>query len=188
MHNACAPEGDVCHFQNYACSISSARDDCCACISTKTCCLLDNLGIPRCNSINPNDGGTCVQAGGACAFSADCCGGVPCLPDNTGALKCANQMCSPPGGVCTTTGDCCVGYTCIIAPGAASGVCGTVFQGGTGDGGVASTDMAQPPTSCAQIGQSCATDSCCAGLTCTNSAGPCAGGHGAGCTCSIFIP
>jgi hypothetical protein len=187
-HNSCDPEGNVCHFKNYACSNSSDRNDCCACINSKGCCVLDNLGIPRCNAIKGNDGGSCIPMGGACTFSGECCNGVPCLPDNTGTLKCANQACVPSGGVCTTTGDCCNGFTCLVSPGSLSGVCGTVYTGGTGDGGAPTTDMAQPPTMCAQIGQSCASNTCCAGLTCTNANGPCAGGTGAGCTCSVYVP
>jgi hypothetical protein len=184
--NTCDPEGNVCHFKNYACSNSSDRNDCCACVSTKSCCQLDSLGIPRCNAINPADGGTCVPSGGNCSFSGDCCGGLPCVPDSTGQLKCGvgtdGGMCVPKGGPCTSTADCCPGVTCIIPPGALTGTCATVVVPPP-DAGV--SDMAGAPM-CAQIGQSCATDPCCNGLSCYNNTGPC-GTTGPGCTCVVIV-
>ncbi len=180
----CDPEGDVCHFQNYACSNSSDRNDCCACISSKDCCQLDSLGIPRCNAVNPQDGGTCVASGGNCSFNGDCCGGLPCVPDATGTLKCGTGIvdgggaCVPSGGPCTTTADCCSGVTCVIPPGALAGTCSTLT--------VNPTDAGAPPPVCAEIGQSCAVDACCMGLSCTNSNGPC-GDTGAGCICTVVV-
>ena len=179
----CDPEGDVCHFLNYACSNSSDRADCCACISGKDCCQLDSLGIPRCNAINPADGGTCVASGGSCSFSGECCAGLPCVPDATGALKCGAGIvdggsCVPKGGNCTTTADCCAGVTCVVPPGALTGTCSTIA--------VPPSDAGTPPPVCAEIGQSCAVDACCTGLNCTNSTGPC-GSTGADCICTVVV-
>jgi hypothetical protein len=183
--NTCDPEGNVCHFQNYACSNSSDRNDCCACISSKTCCQLDSLGIPRCNAINPADGGTCVPLGGNCSFNGDCCGGAPCVPDSSGQLKCGvgtdGGMCVPLGGPCTTTADCCSGITCVVPAGALKGTCDNIVVGNPG------TDAGPPPV-CSQIGQSCATNPCCPGLNCTSDAnGQSCGTTGAGCSCTQVI-
>jgi hypothetical protein len=176
--NACNPEGNVCHFQNYACSISSAPANCCACISGKECCVLDKVGIPRCNAINPNDGGTCVPAGGNCAFSDNCCGGLPCVPHSTGQLKCGvgtdGGMCVPEGGPCTATADCCSGVTCIIPVGSLVGTCTNLTDPPMGDMG--------PAPVCSEVGQSCAVNACCAGLECRNDSGLC-GATGADCFC-----
>jgi hypothetical protein len=182
--NACDPEGDVCHFQNYACSNSSDRNDCCACTAGKDCCKLDSLGIPRCNSINPNDGGTCVAAGGDCTFNGECCNSLPCVPNSAGQLTCGvgggdGGICVPQGGVCTTTGDCCAGQTCVVPPGALAGTCSTVAT--------PPTDAGTPPPVCAEIGQSCATTACCLGLNCTGSMGASCGDTGAGCICTTII-
>jgi hypothetical protein len=35
---SCNPQGDVCHYQNYQCSISSARNDCCAGVGNSGVC------------------------------------------------------------------------------------------------------------------------------------------------------
>ena len=175
----------MCHFLNYACSNSSDRNDCCACISGKDCCQLDSLGIPRCNAINPNDGGTCVAAGGNCSFNGECCGGAPCVPDSTGQLKCGigtdGGMCVPLGGPCTTTADCCSGITCVVPAGALQGTCSNIVVGNPGsDGGT-------PPV-CSEIGQSCDTNPCCTGLNCTSATtGQSCGTTGAGCICSQII-
>jgi hypothetical protein len=186
--HTCDPEGGVCHFKNYACSNSSDRNDCCACISSKSCCQLDPLGIPRCNAINPADGGTCVPRGGACSFDGDCCGGAPCVPNSMGQLTCGigtdGGSCVPAGGPCTTTADCCTGVTCFVSPGALSGTCESVTVPGVGDGGV--RDLAGPPPICAEIGQSCESVACCQGLTCFGPSGAC-GATGAGCTCIVVV-
>jgi hypothetical protein len=176
--NTCNPEGDVCHFQNYACSGSSTRNNCCACVASKECCVLDSLGIPRCNAINPADGGTCVALGGNCTFSSECCGGVPCVPNASGQLVCGygtdGGSCVPAGGPCTTTADCCSGITCIIPTGSLQGTCTNLTP--------PSADMSAPQSVCSEIGQSCDTNPCCNGLDCRNDQGPC-GTTGAGCFC-----
>ena len=168
----------MCHKLNYACSNSSDRNDCCDCIAGKECCQLDKTGIPRCNAINPADGGMCVPLGGNCTFSGECCGGAPCVPDATGQLKCGvgadGGSCVPKGGPCTSTGDCCPGVTCIIPPGQLTGTC----------------DVVTPPDAgvCSEIGQSCETVSCCSGLVCQNSStGADCGAMGPGCVCTVVV-
>jgi hypothetical protein len=180
-HKTCVPEGDVCHFLNYACSNSSVRDDCCACISTKTCCQLDRLGIPRCNGIGGDGGIGCVMPGGICAFSGSCCGNLPCVPDSSGVLHClppndGGIACVPQNGVCTSTADCCVGFNCVVPPGSLTGTCTYISPTPppvvVPDSGVPSQDMAIPGL-CAQYAQPCtAAVPCCNGITC-NSAGYC---------------
>jgi hypothetical protein len=133
---ACNPEGNVCHFKDYACSISSARADCCGDLGAKGSCALDALGVPRCYGI-----GACRDAGQTCASAADCCDNVPCTPDASGKLICANvgdgPKCVPGGSNCTIDGDCCPGSGCLRPPGSTSGVCSAPpsGSGGSGSGG-----------------------------------------------------
>jgi hypothetical protein len=190
--NACDPEGDVCHFQNYACSNSSDRNDCCDCIAGKECCQLDKTGIPRCNAINPADGGTCIMPGGHCSFSGECCMGLPCVPDATGQLVCGAGVpdggsCVPEDGPCTSTGDCCAGLTCVIPPGELAGTC-TIINTPIPDGGVPpGADLSTPPI-CAEIGQACDTYACCTGLVCLNgTTGADCGTTGPGCICTVIV-
>jgi hypothetical protein len=153
----CNPQSNVCHYQDYACSISSARNDCCGATGNSGVCQLDTLGVPRCNGLT-----ACVPAGGICSSAMDCCDGVPCVPDPSGVLRCmvppdAGKVCVPPGGACTIDGDCCVGTTCIKEVGAAQGICGNVTP--PPDAGVP----------CAEYGQLCTTDTdCCNQVSCYN--------------------
>jgi len=178
---SCNPEGNVCHFQNYACSISSARNDCCAAPGNSGVCQLDALGVPRCYGL----GDSCRKAGETCASAADCCNGVPCVPDSAGALRClspsdAGPTCGAAGGPCTINGDCCVGTTCIQELGSTSGTCGTYVPPPAPDAGASSYDAGS--TTCALYGQSCRQGSdCCGGVPCTGAAGPCSGQDG--CIC-----
>jgi hypothetical protein len=150
----CNPEGNVCHFQNYACSISSARNDCCAAPGNSGECQLDKLGVPRCHGI-----GACVQAGSACAFDGDCCNGGHCVPGANGALQC-RDTCSPSSDSCTVDADCCSGLQCFVPPGSTQGTCGMPQPPPVPDAG--------PPPMCALYGQTCSHDSdCCAGVPCT---------------------
>jgi hypothetical protein len=169
--HACDPEGDVCHQVNnptYVCGNSTSRNDCCACIAGKTCCVLDPFGIPRCNALGGDGGIGCVPPGGSCSFAGDCCGGVPCVPDSTGALHCLTPndggACVPQGGMCSATRDCCAGYPCVIPAGSLIGVCELITPSPGPDGGT------PPPPGCALYGQACsATVPCCNNI-------PCAGG------------
>ena len=183
--NSCNPEGNVCHWTNtLVCggNTTSQRNDCCECISGKTCCQLDPTGIPRCRS----DNRACVPVGGFCAFSGDCCNQLPCVPDPaTGQLKCG-AACVPLGGICTTNHDCCTGMLCHVTPGSLAGVCtipttppgnpdgGIPIQPDGGvtppdDGGVAPPPDTAPPLVCAMFGQSCSVDlPCCVGAECVN--------------------
>jgi hypothetical protein len=128
---ACNPEGNVCHFKDYACSISSARADCCGDLGAKGSCTLDALGVPRCYGIS-----ACHAAGQSCASAADCCDNVPCTPDASGKLTCSNvgtgPKCVPSAGNCTIDGDCCPGSSCLRPPGSIVGVCSTPPGGGSG--------------------------------------------------------
>jgi len=181
---SCNPEGNVCHYKDYACDISSSRNDCCAAVGNSGVCQLDALGVPRCYGL----GTMCRMPGETCASQADCCNGVPCIPDSTGKLVCAQPMdggvCRMPGDSCTIDGDCCPGYLCIKIPGATNGTCGTPppppSDGGTvppPDGGIG----------CSLYGQSCTmTSQCCNGVPCLGPNGvPCAG---TGCYCYNNIP
>ena len=169
---SCNPQGNVCHYKDYTCSVSSARNNCCAAVGNSGVCQLDFLGVPRCNGL----GDTCIPAAGICSSAMDCCNLAPCVPDGTGLLRCYGTppgidggvtppSCVPVGGPCSITADCCVGYTCIEPPGSTQGICGIPQPppGGT-DAGV--PDGAVPV--CAEYGQLCTTGAdCCNQVPCT---------------------
>jgi hypothetical protein len=132
--NSCNPEGNVCHFKGYECSVSDARANCCDGLGSKSgACQLDELGVPRCYAISD-----CRAAGETCASVADCCNDVPCVADSAGVLRCAvipsdQPKCIPSGGSCSINGDCCPGTSCIRAPGSTDGICSEpTGPGGTG--------------------------------------------------------
>lgn len=171
--NGCVPVGSVCKAAG-----TSAPADCCACEPPKwKCCHADNSGVFRCagGSSGPCPGGMdgtpgcCIEPGGQCSFSSECCGGNPCLPDDQGVLRCGATQCVPQGGVCTSTSDCCAGLECIIEPGQTTGVCGTDVPQPDGgvtvpDGGTVQNDAGPV---CALPGQHCTQSSeCCYGYTC----------------------
>ncbi len=163
QHMGCTPAGDVCKLMTTTCN---ANQDCCSGLGNKnTTCRQDNVGVPRCALQQCDDGG------GACATSADCCNGNPCVPHADGGSPpyvCYTTSCVPSCGGCSTSADCCPGYSCI------NGTCdpcgGTNPDGGTtGDGGPSDGGIIQEAGSCAQFGQLCGGDgglACCAGLIC----------------------
>jgi hypothetical protein len=172
----CNPQGDVCHYQNYTCSISSARNDCCGAVGNSGICQLDTLGVPRCNGL----GTTCRKGGETCSSAVDCCDQMPCIPDATGILRCylppasgidggVPVACVPAGGPCSINADCCVGSTCIQPVGSTQGVCGsTTPPPGSVPVDAGGTDA--PPPVCAAYGQACVTSAdCCNNVTCWNS-------------------
>jgi hypothetical protein len=186
---SCNPEGNVCHYKDYACSISSARNDCCAAVGNSGVCQIDALGVPRCYGLGDN----CRKTGETCASQADCCNMAPCVPDAAGQLRCGGAsdagvpVCRKPGETCSINGDCCPGYLCITPPGSTMGVCGTPPPPPS-DGGIdASTPPPDGGVGCALYGQSCTMNSdCCSGVTCLGPNGvPCAG---TGCYCYNIIP
>jgi hypothetical protein len=170
--STCVPEGDVCHYTKdpgYTCSSSAARADCCGDQTPKfLACRLDKLGVPRCLAYGLSDGGTdaCRQTGATCSTANDCCNGSPCVPDPSGQLVCAATACIPTSGACTSTADCCAGITCVIPAGAPSGTCAPQPPPPPPpDGGTTGND-AGSGTTCAALGQSCASLGCCPGLAC----------------------
>jgi hypothetical protein len=187
--SACVPEGDVCHFKNIGgCSVNAIRNDCCNATGNKGQCKLDSLGIPRCYGLT-----ACVMAPGACASSADCCGGVPCLPDSNGSLHCGTASCVPQNGVCTTTADCCTGFQCVVPPGSLKGSCIVPFMPPPPDGGMPPDMAGNPPPMCALFGQACGGAS---NTPCCTNEGTCLGPYPASmacqpgetdCTCASII-
>ena len=161
---ACNPEGDVCHYKDYAtCGNSSARNDCCGGLGNSGVCQLDTLGVPRCYGL----GTSCQMAGQTCAFDGDCCNGEPCVPGANGLLQCG-ASCVATAGMCTNSIDCCSNEICVFAPGATYGTCGGM-------------------QTCAQPGQDCSdTNPCCPGAPCDVNDGTgtaCPAGMETGCTC-----
>jgi hypothetical protein len=172
---SCNPQGNVCHYKDYTCSVSSARNDCCAAVGNSGVCQLDFLGVPRCNGL----GTTCIPSGGICSSAMDCCNLLPCVPDGAGFLRCYTpptstldggvpSTCVPSGGRCTINADCCVGSVCITLPGSTQGICGIPIPPPGGPGADAGTSDASAP-GCAQYGQVCTTGAdCCNNVTCYN--------------------
>jgi hypothetical protein len=176
----CSPQGNVCHYQDYACSISSSRNNCCGGTGNSGACQLDALGVPRCNGLS-----ACLAAGEICSSSMDCCDGKPCVPASDGQLRCytGEGTCVPSAGECTVNADCCSGSVCQVLPGSSRGTCsGSPGDGGGGGGsagsgsggsagsgsGGASGSPSEPTYSCALYGQQCsATGDCCNDVPCT---------------------
>jgi hypothetical protein len=177
----CKPNGDVCKLATMSCNASC---DCCAgnCETMDTC-KQDKDGVPRCADLH------CVDAGASCASSADCCDGLPCVPDpkyvdggTAPPFICGTTMCVN-CGACTSNADCCPGQTCALSGGSTDGICGPCTTTGP-DGG---TDGAVPLDSgvphCALYGQDCKTNSdCCNGVPCSDGDSICTGGETT-CTC-----
>jgi hypothetical protein len=182
----CKPNGDVCKLATMSCNASC---DCCAgnCETMDTC-KQDKDGVPRCADLN------CVGAGASCASSADCCDGLPCVPDpkyvdggTAPPFICGTTMCVN-CGACTSNADCCPGQTCALSGGSTDGICGPCTAGP--DGG---TDGAVPLDSgvphCALYGQDCKTSSdCCNDVPCSDGDGACTSGDTT-CTChDLTVP
>jgi hypothetical protein len=180
---SCKPNGDVCKLKTMSCNASC---DCCSgnC-ETQDTCRPDNVGVPRCT------GASCVAAGQACSTSADCCGGLPCVPNPSGGsppFVCyAGGACVPNCGGCSINADCCAGEVCNIAQGSTRGYCapcnppsdagappdsGTAPDAGTApDSGGPPPDAAPPDASttpdagdastCALYGQLCTVNADC---------------------------
>jgi hypothetical protein len=157
---ACSPQGNVCHLQEYACPISSARANCCGGLgddnNTQGICREDALGVPRCDGLD-----MCRMLGESCSTSADCCPDTsveppiipPCVPDAMGVLRCGPPVCVPTNGACSINGDCCPGGTCYRPAGSLVGTC----EPTTGEGGAGGM-----PSTCSTYGQQCAnTSDCC---------------------------
>jgi hypothetical protein len=167
----------VCKLATMSCN--SSCDCCSGNCETQDTCHQDNVGVPRCSPAQ------CVSAGGACASSASCCNGAPCVPNPGGIppLVCSAMTCIAACGTCTNNADCCPGTSCVAAAGSTQGICGPCggsggppADGGPGgpppDSGVAPPpDSGMPPDSgktCALYGQVCQTSSdCCNGVPCT---------------------
>jgi hypothetical protein len=197
---SCNPEGNVCHYKadsNYMCNVSSARANCCDGMGAQSgACQLDALGVPRCYAI-----GACRAAGDTCASVADCCGGVPCVADSSGTLRCATipdgePKCIQPGGSCSINGDCCPGTTCIRAPGSTDGICSTPSgsggaggSGGTGGttGGTGGTTGGTGGTTGGTGGTTGGTGGTTGGTGgTTGGTGGTTGGTGGGTTCAAY--
>jgi len=195
---SCDPEGDVCGGSPGADGGVNSRQNCCDCQSPPfQCCKADLNGVLRCygGSTGTCPGGytgvppCCIGAGQQCTFSAECCNGEPCVPDQNGVLRCGS-MCVQSGGTCTSTSDCCAGLTCNVPPGAPSGTCGVTTppppDGGTTDGGGAIDAPVVDAPVCSLAGQMCSTSQpCCSGYNCVNLSNGAACQAGQICSCTI---
>jgi hypothetical protein len=171
---SCNPQGNVCHYKDYTCSVSSARNDCCAAVGNSGVCQLDLFGVPRCNGL----GTTCRQGGETCSSMMDCCNQMPCVSDAKGGLHCwgspgidggVPSKCVPSGGSCSVNADCCVGTTCIQPVGSTQGVCGIPVPPPSlrNDAGPPVTPIDASAPGCAEYGQVCTTTAdCCNGVAC----------------------
>jgi hypothetical protein len=177
----CKPDGDVCKLATMSCNASC---DCCSgnCENEDTC-KVDQVGVPRCSAMQ------CANPGEACASGANCCNGLPCVPNPSGnpPYVCGSTACVGACGLCTSSADCCPGTSCQLEPGSAMGTCGPCGgqDGGTGGNG-AGGGLADGGPGCATYGQTCTMSSqCCDNIPCSNSTGLCTGGPG--CTCHVVI-
>jgi hypothetical protein len=178
----CKPDGDVCKLKTMSCN--SSCDCCSGNCETQDTCKQDNMGVPRCAAAQ------CVDVGGACATSANCCSGMPCVPNpvdgGTPQFVCSGTACVSACGACTDNADCCSGTSCVVAPGSTHGICGPC-GGGTGNdggpggpggdgggtgspdggGGSGAPDAGGSGPTCALYGQLCTTASqCCNNVPC----------------------
>lgn len=116
---SCSPQGNACHFQDYACSVSAASNRCCGEDGYEGECVLDTQGVPRCAGL----GNMCFESGESCAFDRDCCAGR-CLPDVEGRLRCAAQLeCQGEGAPCGSSADCCPQTICQRLTDSSFGAC-----------------------------------------------------------------
>lgn len=80
---SCSPQGNACHYADYACTISAASNRCCDGDGAEGECVLDEQGIPRCSGL----GESCQATGEACAMARDCCEGS-CAQTAQGQYRC----------------------------------------------------------------------------------------------------
>jgi hypothetical protein len=182
---ACNPHGAICGNPEgtAACSGSLSApngEKCCgANLLPKEVhpCQVDGLLVPRCDVI---DG--CVEPGGYCGTSDDCCNGLPCVQDETGSFVCYDPpggSCVEEGGPCTADADCCVGSSCLFGAGQVTGVCGTSDPPGSGGSGMGgNTGSGGSSTVCAAYGQDCSTAACCNSVPCDGVTNTCRFGGG----------
>lgn len=173
---SCTPQGGICKYDDpnyveFCGGNSTSPNNCCSFLGSKSNCALDLLRIPRCDAIDE-----CREEGESCATSGDCCGGVPCVQNESGAFVCygpPDGECVAVAGPCTIDADCCPGSLCLRLPGNATGSCGdgTVDPPGGGDGsGGSSTGNGSGGgggLGCSAYGQSCEESAdCCEGVPC----------------------
>jgi hypothetical protein len=176
----CLPQGEVCKYtgasETTCDGVNAQSNNCCTKVgfsgSKSTACQLDTVGVPRCDGL----GGECRPEGETCSNASDCCGNLPCVPDNSGVLRCTTgggdpdgdgglPACIAEGETCSFTGDCCRGLLCNLSPGSSQGVCEPPDDPPPG------TD---PPPSCSLFGQGCSgSNECCEGLACSPSLDVC---------------
>ena len=169
----CKPDGDVCKLKTTSCN--SSCDCCSGNCETQDTCKQDNVGVPRCAAAQ------CAAPGASCASSANCCGGMPCVPNPVigGAppYVCAGTACIAACGQCTNNADCCPGTSCVLGAGTTHGICGPCGgppagpDGGSGGapdaGGGRAPDGGGAGPTCTLYGQVCTTSSqCCNGVPC----------------------
>jgi hypothetical protein len=211
---ACNPPGNICGYK--------ASQNCCydGGGSGKAVCKPDSGGILRCfggpvNTTCPtgwdaNDPDCCKSEGAVCQFRDQCCGGMPCVPDDAGVLRCTNVSACLPTGTrgCNLAADpCCTGSCqnipevgfvcapdgCTDATCAGCRVIGNACTSATQCcSGVCDEAAGICRAPCvAETGTCTRNDDCCTGLTCSiddgKTSGTCVGsggGGGGGPTCS----
>jgi hypothetical protein len=178
---SCTPQGGICKYDEsdyveFCGGNSTSPNNCCNFLGNKSNCALDRLNIPRCDALSE-----CRDEGEACANSDDCCGGAPCVQNETGKFVCylpPEGDCVAATGPCTIDGDCCRGSLCIRRPGEASGTCGDTGidpnppsgvggGAGAGNGSGGSNPGSGGGLACAAFGQACEDASdCCGDVPC----------------------
>jgi len=172
-NRGCTPQGGICKYDDadyveFCGGNSTSPNNCCNFLGANSNCALDLLQIPRCDAISE-----CREAGEACATASDCCGGVPCVQDESGAFVCYDPPgeCVPASGPCTVDADCCRGSLCLRRPGAATGTCGDGSVDPPDDGSGGGPDQGTGGgggLECAAYGQTCSQSSdCCEDVPCS---------------------
>jgi hypothetical protein len=164
---ACNPVGNICGapfpLPDGGTFKVNASQDCCD--GKKEVCKRDSSGIPRCfggfTSACPTGytgvAPCCIAHGDVCQFKDQCCDGAPCVPDETGTLRCSQGSCTPLGATCTFGQAVCCSGQCI---GDEFGfVCRIPI-----DAGVGSPDA----NLCKANGSTCTSSGQCCSFTCTN--------------------
>lgn len=83
---SCSPQGNVCHIQDYVCTVSAAPNRCCSEEGNEGVCILDEGAVPRCDGL----AGNCREEGASCSMNNDCCSGSCLWSDDVGYV-CASE-------------------------------------------------------------------------------------------------
>jgi hypothetical protein len=203
---ACNPPGNICGGSG----ATNASQNCCD--GKKAVCKPDSNGIYRCfgggstacpAGYDANNPACCIPAqdpaalttASVCQFRDQCCGGAPCVPDETGVLHCtATPSCQPAGTTCGGEGDtttCCAPNSCQWSGSAWRCAVDTTQCVATGNACLTGADCCSREcwqskcVTCMPNGGTCTTAGDCCSGSCNGDTGTCvAACSGAGGSCT----